>query len=80
LAWAAVLLGSLLTMIGFAKMGSDLYWKSDDTAQTPLWPIGILLAAIIGLTVFAAPVMDYLSDPSMFDLPAYIAVQNLGGM
>lgn len=80
LAWAAVLLGSLLTMIGFARMGSDMYWKSDDATQTSLWPIGILLAALIGLTVFAAPVMDYLSDPSMFDLPAYIAVQNLGGM
>lgn len=82
LAWAAVLLGSLLTLIGFAKMGSDIYWKSEGAAESPkhLWPIGILLAAIIALTVFAAPVMDYLSDPSMFDLPAYIAVQNLGGM
>lgn len=81
LAWAAVLLGSLLSMIGFAKMGSDLYWKSEEAqTEAPIWPSGILLAAIIGLTVFAAPVMAYLSDARMFDLPAYIAVQNLGGM
>ena len=80
LAWGAILLGSLLTMIGFAKIGSDLYWKSD--APPPVvkpWPILILLAGIIGLTVFAAPMMDHLTDPRMFDLPAYIAVQNLGG-
>lgn len=81
LAWAVVLFGSLLTMIGFAKMGSDLYWKSESAQpEAPIWPMGILLAAIIGLTVCAAPVMGYLSDARMFDLPAYIAVQNLGGM
>lgn len=81
LAWAAVLLGSLLTLIGFAKIGSDLYWKSEAAvSEAKLWPIGILLAAILALTVFASPVMDYLSDARMFDLPAYIAVQNLGGM
>lgn len=81
LAWAAVLGGSLFTLIGFAKMGSDVYWKSEEPqSDAPLWPINILLAAIIALTVFAAPVMDYLSDARMFDLPAYIAVQNLGGM
>lgn len=79
LAWGAVLLGSLLTMIGFAKMGSDLFWKSDAAENTArLWPAYILGAAILGLTVFAAPVMDHLSDPSMFDLADYIGVQNLG--
>jgi formate hydrogenlyase subunit 3/multisubunit Na+/H+ antiporter MnhD subunit len=68
-------------MVGFAKMGSDIYWKSDGTPpENPLWPMSILLVAIIALTVFAAPVMSYLSDARMFDLPAYIAVQNLGGM
>ena len=81
LAWVAVLLGSLLTMIGFAKIGSDIYWKSDEvTSESTLWPVSLLLVAIIALTICAAPVMTYLSDPSLFDLPAYIAVQNLGGM
>ena len=81
LAWVAVLLGSLLTMIGFAKIGSDIYWKSDEvTSESTLWPVSILLVAIIALTICAAPVMTFLSDPSLFDLPAYIAVQNLGGM
>lgn len=80
LAWAAVLLGSLFTMIGFAKLGSDVFWKSEAApSETPVLPIGILLAAIMALTVFAAPVMAYLSDPDMFDLTPYIAVQNLGG-
>jgi len=33
LGWVAILLGSLLTIVGFARAGSILFWKS--TAQVP---------------------------------------------
>ena len=35
-AWSAVLAGSLLTIVGFARAGSTLFWKSTSVAAEPL--------------------------------------------
>jgi len=64
-AWSAILIGSLLTILGFARAGSTLFWKSTaietedtrDQAATPLQlaPAMAALAMLAGLTIFAGP-------------------------
>jgi len=64
-AWSAILIGSLLTILGFARAGSTLFWKSTaietedtrDQAATPLQlaPAMVALAMLAGLTIFAGP-------------------------
>lgn len=62
--WAVILSTSLLGIIGFARAGSTLFWKSspsslqDPGISTPLTPLtlvscGLLLLGIVGLTVGA---------------------------
>jgi multicomponent K+:H+ antiporter subunit D len=87
LAWSAVLAGSLITMIGFARAGSGLFWR-EDAAQKPIKlppqpaafaAVFALIAAIAALTVFAAPVTLWL-NVAVADLispSAYIGVQSL---
>ncbi|MEN3951950.1 monovalent cation/H+ antiporter subunit D [Iodidimonas sp. SYSU 1G8] len=84
--WAAILIASLVTTIGFARAGSRLFWKStaeDGTIEAapqprPALMIGIAalpLALLVGLTVAAGPVSDYLAATAadLFDSSAYIA-------
>lgn len=75
--WALILITSLLAIIGFARAGSLVFWKSlaDDPkvfadhnqAQhipvhaLPFVAAGGLLACTVILTVFAGPVMHYLA-------------------
>jgi multicomponent K+:H+ antiporter subunit D len=74
-AWSAILGGSLLTIVGFARAGSLLFWSSTaisapettaPTHETPrhagtleLAPAMAALALLAGLAVFAGPVTDY---------------------
>lgn len=64
--WAAVLVTSFLMILGFARAGSLLFWKP--TAAAPparpeplalLAPFA-LLAGLVGLTVLAGPIHDWL--------------------
>jgi len=79
-AWVAILAGSLLTIVGFARAGSVLFWKSTAVAvpegegsrvgpppATPVEvaPAMLTLAALAGLAVFAGPVAAYLEDTSL---------------
>lgn len=74
-AWTAVLLGSLLTIVGFAKAGSSLFWKSTvtegppvetgDAGHAPAGPLALAptvaaLAMLALLSAFAHPVSGYL--------------------
>ena len=75
LIWSAILLGSLLTIIGFARAGSNLFWKSaevapsadpaadpDLAAPTPVLAvvsITVAIAALSALTIFAGPAVAY---------------------
>lgn len=81
-AWGVVLGGSLITMMGFARMGSTLFWSSPVAGHIPRPALAAmfgLMALILGMTIFAAPVSDYLAQVAQ-DLhhpAAYIAVQRL---
>ncbi|MEM0921513.1 MAG: monovalent cation/H+ antiporter subunit D [Pseudomonadota bacterium] len=76
-AWTAILAGSLLTIIGFARAGSVIFWKStaiampepaEGEAPPPkatagqVAPTMMALAALAGLAIFAGPVSAYLED------------------
>jgi multicomponent K+:H+ antiporter subunit D len=66
--WATLLATSLLGLIGMARAGSILFWQVRPEAapgcdaghsnRLLLQPL-VLLAAVIGITVFAAPVKRY---------------------
>lgn len=70
--WALVLTGSLLTIIGFARAGSLLFWKSSAIAgelrpgrrsgTLPLVALGLLFAALLLLTIAAGPINHYLQQ------------------
>jgi multicomponent K+:H+ antiporter subunit D len=86
--WTAILLGSLFTIVGFARAGSILFWKS--TAITPaadappqepparaleIAPAMALVALLAALAVFAGPAAAYMEATSaqLFDRAGYIA-------
>ncbi len=89
LAWSAILLASLATMIGFARMGSALFWSPQEA--DPALPIPqdrggiaavlLCLAALAALTVFAGPVMAWLTvaAENLHAPTAYIAASALRG-
>jgi len=79
-AWTAVLAGSLLTIVGFARAGSALFWKSEAlhapvaaaTGRSPvaagaleIAPAMAALAILAALAAFAGPVSAYLEAASM---------------
>jgi multicomponent K+:H+ antiporter subunit D len=68
--WSLVLSTSLIAIIGFARGGSTLFWKStafegafESAAQPvalPMIAVGLLLAGLVLLTAFAGPVTAYM--------------------
>lgn len=83
--WSAILVTSLITIIGFSRAGSQVFWKAHATTTTQHRPEGkaeplafgvvfTLLAGLAVLTIFAGPVTDWLADTSaeLFDRMAYI--------
>lgn len=69
--WALVLITSLLAIIGFARAGTTLFWKSAAVTgylepprhlapALPFVAVGMLLSASVLLTAFAGPVTLYL--------------------
>ena len=93
--WSAILIGSLLTIIGFARAGSILFWKSTATEATDaslapapaatagqIAPAMATIAVLALLAVFAGPVAQYLEGTSaqLFDRAGYVtAVLGAGG-
>jgi multicomponent K+:H+ antiporter subunit D len=85
-AWTAILVGSLLTIVGFARAGSVLFWKSTalpdpetEATHSPasalqVAPVMLALATLAALAVFAGPVSAYLQDTSaqLFDRDGYV--------
>ena len=84
LAWAMILLSSLLTMIGLARSGSDLFWKAPSTEAPAHSKAAILLclAALVALTLAAGPITAWLGQTAAaLDAPtAYIAANQLGAV
>jgi len=86
--WSAILIGSLLTIVGFARAGSILFWKStatepQETDPTPpnpatAWEVAPTIATITLLAllaVFAGPASGYLEATSaqLFDRDGYVS-------
>jgi multicomponent K+:H+ antiporter subunit D len=85
LVWTAVLATSLITVVGFARAGSTVFWKSYALSTTQPQPEGkkeplaftmvfAMMAGIVLLTVFAGPVTAWLADTTaeLQDRTAYI--------
>ena len=86
--WSAILIGSLLTIVGFARAGSILFWKStatepQETDPNPphpatAWEVAPTMATIALLAllaVFAGPASGYLEATSaqLFDRDGYVS-------
>jgi len=88
-AWSVILIGSLLTIVGFARAGSTLFWKSTaagvpassekaDVAPAgpaEIAPVMATVAVLAALAVFAGPVSLYLEGTTtqLFDRAGYIS-------
>jgi multicomponent K+:H+ antiporter subunit D len=87
LVWPAVLITSLIVIVGFAQAGSALFWKTTDASAnaTPQAPVAALVAisglfaGLVGLTILAGPVTDFLGKTaaSLYDTAPYIAANAL---
>ncbi len=82
--WALILTTSFLMILGFARAGSALFWKSAEPATAkpdPLaWAtIATLLALLAALTLCAGPVADWLAltAQDLHTPAAYIAANGL---
>jgi multicomponent K+:H+ antiporter subunit D len=72
--WALILVSSLVTLIGFAWAGSEVFWKStsnpvnpeeetdNQTPKVSLTSLGFLFSAVLALTLFADPASRYFSQ------------------
>jgi multicomponent K+:H+ antiporter subunit D len=89
LIWSVILVSSFFMVLGFARAGSVLFWKSHATGE-PADPhhsaqplayvaIGGLLAGLVGLTVFAGPITGWLevTAAALHAPDAYIAANQL---
>ena len=88
--WTVILLASLVTMIGFARAGSVLFWKADATARpapqpvahpVTLLPVVLLLAGLVAVTLLANPITAWLTETAraLHSPAAYIAANALDG-
>ena len=91
LIWSVVLGSGLLMVLGFARAGSTLFWKShatgEDAAPHDSEPlafvaIGALLAGLVGLTVLAGPITGWLDATAagLHAPQAYIDANALPGV
>ena len=85
LGWGIVLAASFVTLLGFARAGSVLFWKTEGTAlpRPPVLPLlatALALAGLVGISVLAGPLSDWLltTARALHDPSANIAVMQLG--
>lgn len=86
-AYSAVLGGSLITMLAFARAGSALFWREDAmvvkhqrSAQPQAFAaLFLLVGAIVALTVLAGPITQWLAQTAagLMAPQPYIDVQSL---
>ncbi|MGF1628361.1 MAG: monovalent cation/H+ antiporter subunit D [Kiloniellaceae bacterium] len=86
--WTVILVTSLISIVGFARAGSLIFWKSaavpgpagteasaaGPRSGLPIVAAGAMLAAMVALTVFAGPVTGYLeaTAAALYDPGEYI--------
>jgi len=90
LVWTVILVSSFLMILGFARAGSQIFWKPAPPEDTPPEDPGpeplafaatlALLAGLAALTVFAGPVTDALTATAeaLHNPQAYIDAARLG--
>ncbi|SEN73163.1 multisubunit potassium/proton antiporter, PhaD subunit [Gemmobacter aquatilis] len=89
LIWSAILLSSLITILGMARAGSTLFWKAHAAEGSlpphPAQPLAFvavfaLLAGLGTLTLAAGPVTGWLAETArqLHDPAAFIAANKLG--
>lgn len=70
-AWPAILLASVITLLGFARAGSALFWRPTQTGQSPSahpaepWAfaaLGLLGAGLVALTLAGGPITRHLDS------------------
>jgi len=85
--WAIILSASLISVVGFARAGSTVFWKArsvETTEDSPLLPrpanlsyvaVGGLISLLVAHTVFAGPVYAYMNATSqqLFSPEPYIS-------
>lgn len=88
--WTAILMTSLMLIVGLARAGSVMFWQTtagapepeDLPRQSPLTFVAAfgLLGTIVGITLFAQPVLDFLDGTAqqIHDRAAYIDAVMLG--
>jgi multicomponent K+:H+ antiporter subunit D len=85
LVWGTILVASLVTIIGFGRAGSTLFWKAQAAGGAPeaaehppeglaFASVGALVAGLVALTVLAGPVNAWLAATSaaLYDPQPYI--------
>jgi multicomponent K+:H+ antiporter subunit D len=87
LIWGVILMSSLVMVVGFARAGSLLFWKTGAEAVTPnhsadplaFAAVVAVFAMLLALTVGAGPVMEYMTATAaqLFDAAPYIAINDL---
>lgn len=82
--WSLILVTSLMAITGFMRAGGSLFWKTvghpavfdqnRSAGATTYISVGLLLAGLFGLTLFAGPVTRYLDGTAaqVFDTGNYI--------
>lgn len=85
--WAVVLISSLISIVGFARAGSILFWKAQSVAPDPDAPaaanpsalsyvaVGGLISLLVAHTVFAGPATAYTTAMAqqLFAPDAYVS-------
>jgi multicomponent K+:H+ antiporter subunit D len=72
LIWTAILVTSLITILGFARAGSLVFWKAHALSSQPnpeakpealaFTMVFVLMAGLALLTIFAGPITDWLGE------------------
>ncbi len=88
-AWSFILLSSLLTILGLARLGSGLFWKAEEPERAlsrtaPFAPLAsaLCIAALGALTLGAGPVMAWATQTAagLYAPTAYIEAIQLQGV
>ncbi|WP_422075065.1 monovalent cation/H+ antiporter subunit D [Tranquillimonas rosea] len=85
--WTAILVTSLIAIVGFARAGSTVFWKANESTAAAAHPeappatglsivaIGGIMVLLVALTVLAGPVMAFMGETTdqLYNTTGYIS-------